>query len=374
MSDPCYQFICACLGSTRERASAFLKDRSWSWEHLFQVANREFVLPTVVSRIRELGLDTLAPPEISDFLTAVEYLNRERNAAILAELQAVVGLLNEFDIEPVLLKGAAYLVCGVYSDPAQRYLMDIDLLIPASQLPLAVTILKENGFEPDKRDRFGRFRHHHPPLRRSEFASFELHHSLGMGPCTRLLPAHEVRKRSLAWELDCIPGLPPAHARLPCPEHLITHLILHSQIQHPYHERIWPPLRALYDLLLLRDHFGDPTLWVDVERRFRRARRRGLLVLHLLDAKQSLGVEFPVVLRHTLFTHLRRLRRNVLRNNPRLRYIDPLYMFLSILARRLRIFRNILRNPAEWIYVFSQLLEFPVYRRLLSDLVLGRGR
>ena len=64
----------------------------------------------------------MLPAEIAGFLLAVESANRERNQAIVSELKAAVALLNGVGIQPVLLKGLAYLKAGVYEDLGHRYL------------------------------------------------------------------------------------------------------------------------------------------------------------------------------------------------------------------------------------------------------------
>ncbi len=257
---------------------------------------------------------------------------------------------------------------GAYTNPAARYLLDVDLLIPEAQLQTAVETLMRNGFERDDTDQFGRFRHHHPPLRRPGSVAFELHRSLGMGPCASLLPAREVIEQSVPFDLD------GAKVRLPSPEHLMTHLIMHSQMQHPYNERIWPPLRALYDLVLLDRHFASVLTWPAIEQRFRRAGRYALFALHLLQVRDSLDLELPVPICLTLFTRLRWLRRRLIRRMPSLRYLDPIYMFSTVLTRRLRLCKNVLSTPGGWKYLTAHLFNLSLYQRFLTDVVEGRGR
>ena len=186
------------------------------------------------------------PIEVTDLLAAVDSLNAERNQVIVNEMHTVCKLLNGGGIEPVLLKGAAYLAAGVYRNHAARYLGDIDLLIPAAQIQSASNLLGRNGYRQDESDQFAGFRHHHPPLRRPGSVFIELHHSVGMGPCASLLPADEIFLESGAYDLGGV------QVKLPAPNQLAIHLIAHSQIQHSYNERIWPPLRAMYDLALLQ--------------------------------------------------------------------------------------------------------------------------
>jgi hypothetical protein len=282
-----------CAHNVTDPLSAYFKDRvlpsvydGQAWEDLIRAARQELVLPAFGARIREVGIPQI-PTDVADFLSAVGDLNAERNQVILSELSSVALLLNAAGIEPVLLKGAAYCVTGVYANPGSRYLWDVDLLVPESQMSTAVDVLKREGFDSDPNSRLGDYRHHHPPLQRRGSIAFELHHSLGMGICRSLLPATEVLEQSASLEFR------GARIRVPSPEHMMTHLIMHSQIQHPYNERIWPSMRAMYDLVLLRRRFDNVTDWSAIQRRFRKAGRYGVLALHLRQVEEVLGAGPP---------------------------------------------------------------------------------
>ena len=245
------------------------------------------MLPALHQRLSEIGLKP--PAEISNFLAEVEGLNNERNARILEEARAVAGILNRIGIEPVVLKGAALLLAGVYPRPGCRYLCDIDILVPRAQLAAAVEALERDGYRPDTLDAMAHFRHHYPQLQRpraadgSGSAPLELHHSLGAGVSEKLLSGEDLLRGSSVKEWNGV------RIRVPSPEHLVTHLILHSQLRHGYSQRIWPPLRALYDLAMLNRYFGSRLDWDKVRRRFRACDREPTLLLHLLQARKRWG-------------------------------------------------------------------------------------
>jgi hypothetical protein len=162
--------------------------------------------------------------------------------------------------------------------------------------------------------------------------------------------------------------------RIPSPEHLLVHLIMHSQIHHPYNERIWPPLRALHDFALMRRRFDSEIDWGSIERRFRKAGQSGILAMHLLDVRDMLGVETPFPIRLTGLTRLRWYRRKLLRRLPVLRFLDPIYMYSTILLRRLLLLRNAFGIPGGWRHVVKELSAPGVYKRLITDTIEGRGR
>lgn len=366
LADPYHRFLCHSFRSDHWAARELSQAPGWSWEKLFETATEEAVLPALAFAVND-GLDISAPREVSDFLSAVLLLNRQRNQRIWQQVKETAHLLNGVGIEPVLLKGAAYLAAGVYSDPGTRYLVDLDVLVPEALLPGAFQHLVESGYSYDKTDQFGRFRHHHPPLRRASVA-VELHHTLGLGPCQSILPAKEVIENAVPFKLDGV------RVRVPSPTHLVVHLVMHSQIQHPYNERIWPPLRAIYDLVHLQYHFQRAINWAEVEHRFKTAGQMGLLRLHLIDVRDALGLEPPIDCKLTPDTQLRRLRRRVLRKFPALRYLDPIYMFSTVCLRRLRLLRSVLTARGGLKYLVTQLFAPGIYERLLLDVMEGRGR
>src|ERR1700728_5169691 len=157
MNDSVNEFLWACLRHDDTAAIASMSASSQDWECVLGVATDERLLPLLHSRINQLELGPRVPPDIIDFLSAVEALNQERNIRILNEVKFAGRLLNQVGIEPVLLKGVAYLAMGIYPDPATRYLIDIDILIPETQLQAAVETLVHNGFEADSNDHFGHF-------------------------------------------------------------------------------------------------------------------------------------------------------------------------------------------------------------------------
>ena len=345
--------------------------RNWDdldWEALIACASREQLLPLLRSRLEEIGVLPSVPADVASFLSAVEELSLERNQAIQAELVTVVKILNQHGLEPVLLKGAAYLNTGVYATPAHRYLLDVDLLVPESKIGIAVQALVENGFDWDRDCPLGQFRHHHPALRRPGQVWFELHHSLGLGKCKSLLPASEVIEQSVPHEIE------GARIRIPAANHLMTHLIMHSQIQHPCHERIWPPLRAMYDLVRMRARFDPEIDWPGVARRFERVGRSSVLELHLLQVRDALKLEPPFPIRMTGLTYLAWVRRKALRAAPALRFLDPLYMGSAVLSRRLLLAQTVLRTPGAWRVLLQEMLAPRFYRRVFADVIEGRGR
>jgi hypothetical protein len=367
VKDLSHSFLSSCFHIDGVSARTQIQSARWDWERLFAEASNEAVLPALYSRTRELDLHGSMPPSVLDFLSRVESLNAERTEAILFEVKLAIRLLNEIGIQPLLLKGVAYLAMGVYDIPAARYLADVDLLMTDGQIDQAAQVLMQNGFEVLENDPFARFRHHHPPLMRPGAVHFELHHRLTIKDTSILLPPREIIESSVIVDLKGV------QARVPSPEHMMTHLIVHSQLQHPYDERIWPPLRAIYDLLLLQRRFGNEINWNRIEDRFRAAGHYHTFALHLMRVQDVLGFQLPFRIQLTAGLRLAWRRRQILRRFPRLRYVDPVYMFSIVIGRRLPLLFNILQTPHGLNCLRDELLKTHIYERFFEDMLKGRG-
>lgn len=325
------------------------------WPSVIPAASAQFVLPSISKRVKTLRLTP--GPEIHAVLETAETLNRERNQLLLAEAAHVASLLNRIGIEPVALKGLAYLLAGVYPDPAERYLEDIDLLIRSEQINSAVECLRENGFAVHDSDVLTPFRHHSPGMCRPGRPPIELHHALGPAVCRKLLPAEQVFREAVGISFQS------ARFLIPSPEHLAAHLIFHSQLIHSYRDRIFPPLRALYDLDRLNEALHPS--WPAVANRFKRSGEYWTLALHLKQAESLLGIKSPIPSQLTWIAKIRMARRCALNRKPWLRFFDPMYLFMCLLSRRFRIVKQLADHPRYWRHLVKAIFRVEYYRRLL---------
>ena len=360
--------ISNCLEAQRTRpfCACSLEGRRFSeadWSRFIHTASNELILPALQRAFTDLGLEDDLPPEIADFLSSVTQLNRERNRRILDDLKSICALLNQHGIEPVVLKGTAHLLAGIYPDCGTRFLADIDLLISEEDFSAALAALRTLDYVSEETDPVElTIGHAYPPLRRSNSAEIDLHRNLGLGSCKSFLSASEVLRDSVRQDFEGV------RLRVPCPEHLITHHLMHSQMHDSYRDRIWPSLRSLYDLALLQETFGDKANWKSIGSRFSKHKQTNLLVMHLLHAQEVFGFDPPVASGKNAGLALRTLRRKVLRSAPRLRFVDPLYLLLAGFLPRTRRLQEILNVPGGWKYLAKKFVSPKFYARLRSDL------
>ncbi len=131
----------------------------------------------------------------------VQSLRAERATLDLVDRLAAAGISHR------VLKGAAY-AHALYTDPAHRPFVDVDLLVPADAISAATELCEAEGADrvaPELRSRFDeRFAKSVTLRHRSPVIEIDLHRTLALGPL-----AHLVDERDL-WgsgvTLEVIPG------------------------------------------------------------------------------------------------------------------------------------------------------------------------
>jgi hypothetical protein len=119
--------------------------RTWDpgrWGRLLDVADWHRLSPALFTTLRATeGV----PAPVMSALERAYLANAARGMFIRDSVARVIGTLDEADVRSLLLKGAA-LVETVYPDPAEREMIDVDVLVPADQLDRAAAALTALGY------------------------------------------------------------------------------------------------------------------------------------------------------------------------------------------------------------------------------------
>ena len=360
--DPHLRFLAACLSGCLEEAAICQSSPHWNWETLVAVASAEYVLSGVYRLVQQLDQTSSLTPDVLDVLQTVESLNARRNEIILSQIRELGAAFNSAGIEPVVLKGLAHLLSGLYPDKSFRFLIDIDLLVPESDLLKAVGILERLGYRGDKPDAIElEVNHSYTPLFRAGAVTVDLHHRLGRRVSRVILPEAEVLRDSGVCEFEGV------RLRIPTPQHLMIHHIIHSQLHDSYRDRLWPPLRTMYDFVVLQRSFAQQLDWEDVEARFRKQNQLATLTMYILRVEEVLGARrpFPVKLRG--IARLRWQRRRILWDYPALRFLDPWWFLSAGLSARTEQVREVLRVPGGARYLVRKFSPAEFFERLKAD-------
>jgi hypothetical protein len=153
---------------------------------------------------------------------------------------------------------------GLFHDPGERLIGDIDLLVPHGRSGEAVEALIGMGYrvaDEGEQDHH----HHHPALVHAAWpAAVEIHKETVSHLYRRALPAEAVARRARTMTIA------GRRIGVPCAEDLIVHNIVHSQLAN---RNFWSAefsLRDAYDLVLLTRRFGNELNWARLGRRLDR--------------------------------------------------------------------------------------------------------
>jgi hypothetical protein len=205
------------------------------------------------------------------------------------EVSRIQAALRPLGVEPILLKGTAYLMAGL---PASRGRVfgDVDILVPKARIADIEAAFFANGwnFQDDLDaydERYYReWMHEIPPLTHEQRgSSLDVHHTI-LPPSARI----QVNTAALFEDTRELASLPGVRVLAP-----VT-MVLHSAA-HLFHEgELEKGLRDLFDLdALLRDFGRDPSFWAGL---VPRARVLGLsrpLFLALRYTSRCLGTPVP---------------------------------------------------------------------------------
>lgn len=254
-------------------------------DHLAQIANSHQVHNLIHSAFeKHPPLKDVVPRDLQVYFQLMYSTNAGRNQQAQQELGLLGELFHRAGIEAIILKGGAELLAPYYGHPAQRFLSDLDILVPEARLQDAAEILYARGGSTHPASEANSDEHHHlPAIEGGELPlRIELHRSIGDGASSRVLPAADIFVRSLPSGVEGI--------RIPSPTDRFTHHILHVQLRSQLYARRLLNLRFCADHLRFL-HKLDPA--AITETRNRLATHELLPLLDSLDALTHLMFNIP---------------------------------------------------------------------------------
>jgi hypothetical protein len=291
-----FHFLCGCLSrngvGAQEALARSAHNPAFAWETFVQVAAETLVAPAVLDALRSKKLVAALPADVTDFFDGMATLNRQRNERLVGEAIALAAILNEVEVVPIFLKGAAHLLSGLYPDPALRFTLDLDVLVPADRLSDCVNRLRAEAYQELLTNWDFSGHHHYPPLgRQDSIAAVELHSEPLDAPCRRLLPATEVLRDTVAFQRGAVKlAVPSASCRM-------IQAVAHAQLADQAYVLGQLPVRELVDFARLHEAFAHEIDWPKVVQRFASCGFATALELHLLAVERLLGVPIEPAIR-----------------------------------------------------------------------------
>jgi hypothetical protein len=243
----------ALTGETAEMANL--------WPELIATSSKYLITPSMAFGLAKKGLAHLAPLDVQEYLGAVLTLNRQRNMDIRAQVLELAESLGQRGLYPIFLKGTANLLSGLYEDPGQRVIGDIDVLVPVGELDETVEALKNDGYVADDASLSPPYMYHIQAMRRrGRIAEVEPHFCLHHLRDADFLAPAKIMERSEFIEADGV------RIRIPSPFDRICHNIIHGISKHSPFEDGY--LYQLYDLSLLLARYGSQEIFNELRKAF----------------------------------------------------------------------------------------------------------
>lgn len=215
---------------------------------------------------------------------------RAKAARQLDTLEALVRALNDAGIVPLLLKGAAAQVAGLYPDPGFRLMADIDLLVPVEQIDAAIAAAQSRGFAPMASPE-GASSHAYSLYNTQSSMLLEIHWRIARVHARDTFPAHIELASARPVDFRATRVLSPdwtRHAAL---------TILHAVAWHRSRYMALVPIKALLDIAALKAS-GVAVSWPGVVALLDEADERDSLVhfellFHTLFGSPLTGIAIP---------------------------------------------------------------------------------
>lgn len=154
-----------------------LKSQKIDWDLLVKISTSQLVLPALYCNYKRKNLLQFLPDDLVTYMQEITSLNRERNLQIIEQLNHLNILLKQSGVTPVFLKGASNLLQGLYEDPAERMVGDIDFIVSEDKFEQSVEILLKNDYKPLDNQIILRpgHRHHSRLIKKDKIAAVEIH-------------------------------------------------------------------------------------------------------------------------------------------------------------------------------------------------------
>jgi hypothetical protein len=257
-----YRLLCAMLsehlGIGAPRAGP-ASEAIIDWDCLASLAEAHNLLPCL-----HPARSSCFPPDFAEVVETAGVANQNRNAIIARQTVSIGRCLNGIGVIPLLLKGGASLLSGLYPRPGQRFIGDIDLLVPIAQLHVSAEALKTAGYQyrSDMQGDARASQHHLWPLVNPHYpVELELHFGVCTAAYESLLPTY------LAWQESEHLDVEGVRFRMLSPRLALLHNFIHNQLIDFGFFIGDIRLRRLLEFALLRHKYPDTQIWSWLHRR-----------------------------------------------------------------------------------------------------------
>jgi hypothetical protein len=251
-----FDLLCQ-LGSKRSDPEVFhqkFMDLSEAdWRAFLELASLHGLSGVVFRSLDQYALADLLSPAEAEKLHGAVVRNAARNMLFLREASALLSTLRDRGIDVIGLKGV-YLLDNIYEDISVRGMSDLDLLVRKEDIPGALGICQNSGYELTTYFNFADENldiKHVPPLKKPDGPYVEIHWTILGEDEPFAIDVDGLWGRAVPAKIAGVDVLSLS------PEDLLLHLCMHLGYQHQFNVG----LRGLYDIAQVLDHFEGQVNW-----------------------------------------------------------------------------------------------------------------
>ena len=294
-----HDWLVKCLAAVSEQdhvepPHAVVAHSEADWEALIRLAERHDVAPLLYHQLLQVGGGWGVTERVRAKLRQAYLVNGARNALHYHELAPVLRALRTAGIPCLVLKGA-HLAALVYSQPAQRTMADIDLLVPMDALLPAGAVLRSLGYSAAEDSTVGVVDEtvmHLPRMFKPPALGIEVHHTISRPQLPFCVEVDGLWLRARTAELA------GETAQVLSPEDALLYLCLHtaSHARESQGLDLAPfllGLKPLCDIAATVRRYGGELDWTAVRERAVAWRTGRCVFLSLWLAQDLLGLELP---------------------------------------------------------------------------------
>jgi hypothetical protein len=280
--------------SNRESIANELMSAEIAWERFVALADNHLILQALYPKIKDHKLEESLPEEVTEHLKYIFELTSQRNLTVISQTEKLTTVLRKEGIAPLYMKGVGNILDGLYKNPGERILHDIDILVPEEKFEHAAEILIKDGYRSNytyKPELKEKNRHYPILFKEGEPVYVELHRMPVGSRYTRYFNTEMVfasAKPPLAYP-DCL---------VMSDEHKIIHNFMHAQVDHLGRIYAREFMRNLYDLHLLSNR-KNPDVVLAEFGHFRRASSGYLDITYATFGKKPGERKLPAVFLHS---------------------------------------------------------------------------
>ena len=332
-----------------------------SWQKVLRFSGAHHVTPLLRWAFKKNALMSALPIDILEHIEAMYAINLDDNLRYEDQLAHLIQTLNSLGVRPVLLKGAAALVRGLYPTAGERFVGDIDILIPPHQLEDVVNKLLAEGYTTkatkvellDVANFIQTGGHHYTPIKHPDWPVWvELHVHPVLSHVEQLLTHEEMVRDAISinWRgTECL---------LPSPTHFVMHTIIHAFFV-DYLKFQTLAFRQLFEFVHASRVYANQIDWTVIQQRF-----VGYSTNYLVWANVYFGFEVPSQLGVSKWMPLRtQLHIAYLEKTPSV--ILSTIILIKKLNKRIRNYRSV--PLGGWKGLLTRDLYIRFYQRYLRS-------